>query len=171
MYFCSQIINQVFMLLKELCRLYQVEEPANLDSLRLGVSQQFCLISDKPKVKSVEEDEDEDEDDDDLEEDIPLANEETDNTNKNKVITVFEKADVYSWWGGRHSTKTCMLLFFLAQNEDMKTEYIEILERLKNKQRCEHMKGSITGSVQANNRLMKELRDIYNSDTFKKGIH
>lgn len=55
------------------------------------------------------------------------------------------------------------------QNEDMKTEYIEILERLKNKQRKDHMKGSITGSVQANNRLMKELRDIYNSETFKKG--
>lgn len=52
----------------------------------------------------------------------------------------------------------------------MKTEYIEILERLKNKQRRDHMKGAITGSVQANNRLMKELRDIYNSDTFKKGI-
>lgn len=52
----------------------------------------------------------------------------------------------------------------------MKTEYIEILERLKNKQRKDHMKGSITGSVQANNRLMKELKDIYNSETFKKGM-
>jgi ubiquitin-conjugating enzyme E2 Q len=51
----------------------------------------------------------------------------------------------------------------------MKTEYVEILERLKNKQRKDHMKGSITGSVQANNRLMRELRDIYNSETFKKG--
>lgn len=60
-------------------------------------------------------------------------------------------------------------LHFTSQNENMKTEYIEILERLKNKQRRDHMKGSITGSVQANNRLMKELRDIYNSDTFKKG--
>lgn len=55
------------------------------------------------------------------------------------------------------------------QDEDMKSEYIEILERLKNKQRKEHMKGSVSGSVQANNRLMKELRDIYNSETFKKG--
>ncbi len=52
----------------------------------------------------------------------------------------------------------------------MKSEYIEILERLKNKQRKDHMKGAVTGSVQANNRLMKELRDIYNSETFKKGM-
>lgn len=61
------------------------------------------------------------------------------------------------------------LTFITLQDEDMKTEYIEILERLKNKQRRDHMKGSITGSVQANNRLMRELRDIYNSETFKKG--
>ncbi|XKL61886.1 hypothetical protein PGB90_001719 [Kerria lacca] len=104
----NHIINQVFILLKELCRLYQIEEPPNLDSLRLGLSQQFCLISEKQKVKT---------------------------------------------------------------NEDIKTEYMEILERLKNKQRKDHMKGSITGSVQANNRLMRELRDIYNSETFKKGVY
>lgn len=63
-----------------------------------------------------------------------------------------------------------IFLCIFKQNEDIKTEYMEILERLKNKQRKDHMKGSITGSVQANNRLMRELRDIYNSETFKKGL-
>ncbi|KAK7603755.1 hypothetical protein V9T40_003754 [Parthenolecanium corni] len=135
----NHVINQVFMLLKELCRSYQVEEPANLDSLRLGISQKFCSLAEKQKAKIIETDDDDDDEDEDLEEDIPLATEEND-TNKNK-------------------------------NEDMKTEYIEILERLKNKQRKDHMKGSITGSVQANNRLMKELKDIYNSETFKKGVY
>ncbi|XP_065221622.1 ubiquitin-conjugating enzyme E2 Q2 [Planococcus citri] len=137
----NHIINQVIILLKELCRIYQVDVPTNLDSLRLGINQQFCLMNEKNKQQAVDEDDEDDDDDDDLEEDIPLATEDLDlANNKNK-------------------------------NEDMKTEYIEILERLKNKQRRDHMKGAITGSVQANNRLMKELRDIYNSETFKRGVY
>lgn len=76
-------------MLKELCRIYQVDEPTNLDSLRLGISQQFCLMNEKNKQKVVEEDDEDDDDDDDLEEDIPLATEELDNANnKNKVIVV-----------------------------------------------------------------------------------
>lgn len=31
------------------------------------------------------------------------------------------------------------------------------------------MQGSVTGSVQATDRLMKELRDIYKSESYKKG--
>ena len=31
--------------------------------------------------------------------------------------------------------------------------------------------GSVSGSVQATDRLMKELRDIYRSDSFKKKIY
>lgn len=74
------------MLLKELCRSYQVEEPANLDSLRLGISQKFCSLAEKQKAKIIETDDDDDDEDEDLEEDIPLATEEND-TNKNKVCT------------------------------------------------------------------------------------
>lgn len=81
----SQIINQVILLLKELCRIYQVEEPTNLDSLRLGLSQQFCLMNNKQNSRIADDDDDEDSDDD-LDEDIPLATEETENANnKNKV--------------------------------------------------------------------------------------
>lgn len=43
------------------------------------------------------------------------------------------------------------------------------LERLRNNQRQDYLKGSVSGSLQATDRLMKELRDIYRSDTFKKG--
>lgn len=72
------------MLLKELCRIYQVDEPANLDSLRLGISQQFCSVTEKQKAKIIETDDDDDDEDEDLDEDIPLATEEPD-ANKNKV--------------------------------------------------------------------------------------
>lgn len=43
------------------------------------------------------------------------------------------------------------------------------LERLRHNQRQDYLKGSVSGSLQATDRLMKELRDIYRSDTFKKG--
>lgn len=43
------------------------------------------------------------------------------------------------------------------------------LDRLKANQRQDYLRGSISGSVQATDRLMKELRDIYRSDSFKKG--
>lgn len=45
------------------------------------------------------------------------------------------------------------------------------LERLKRTQRQDYLKGSISGSVQATDRLMKELREIYRSDSFKQGTY
>jgi ubiquitin-conjugating enzyme E2 Q len=55
------------------------------------------------------------------------------------------------------------------EKEGLETEHIATLERLKANQRQDHLQGTVTGSVQASDRLMKELRDIYRSDTFKKG--
>lgn len=48
---------------------------------------------------------------------------------------------------------------------------LEVLERLKQNQRQSYLKGSVSGSVQATDRLMKELRDIYKSDSFKKDFY
>ncbi|XP_076067261.1 ubiquitin-conjugating enzyme E2 Q2 isoform X3 [Oratosquilla oratoria] len=45
------------------------------------------------------------------------------------------------------------------------------LDRLRANQRQDYLRGSISGSVQATDRLMKELRDIYRSDSFKKGVY
>ncbi|XP_035827049.1 ubiquitin-conjugating enzyme E2 Q2 isoform X2 [Aplysia californica] len=50
-------------------------------------------------------------------------------------------------------------------------ENLAVLERLKQNQRQSYLKGSVVGSVQATDRLMKELRDIYKSDSFKKEIY
>ena len=55
------------------------------------------------------------------------------------------------------------------QEEAIGTEHIEVLERLKAKQRGDYLKGTVSGSVQATDRLMKELRDIYKSPSFKTG--
>ena len=57
------------------------------------------------------------------------------------------------------------------QDEDVATEHLQVLERLKANQRRDHMKGTVSGSVQATDRLMKELRDIYRSANFKSGAY
>nr|CAG4644062.1 EOG090X0867 [Lepidurus arcticus] len=57
------------------------------------------------------------------------------------------------------------------KEEDIGTEHFATLERLRQNQRQDYLKGSVSGSVQATDRLMKELRDIYRSDSFKKGIY
>jgi hypothetical protein len=44
-----------------------------------------------------------------------------------------------------------------------------LLEKVKSVQRNEHMKGSRFGSPMANDRLMKELRDIFRSDNYRNG--
>ncbi|CAB4063221.1 UBE2Q [Lepeophtheirus salmonis] len=43
--------------------------------------------------------------------------------------------------------------------------------RLKANQRRDYLKGTVSGSVQATDRLMKELRDIYRSPSFKSGAY
>ena len=57
------------------------------------------------------------------------------------------------------------------QDEDVATEHLQVLERLKANQRRDYMKGTVSGSVQATDRLMKELRDIYRATNFKSGAY
>ena len=57
------------------------------------------------------------------------------------------------------------------QDEDLGTEHLQVLERLKANQRRDYMKGTVSGSFQATDRLMKELRDIYRSPNFKSGAY
>lgn len=48
-------------------------------------------------------------------------------------------------------------------------ENLVTLEKLKQNQRQDYLKGSVSGSVQATNRLMTELREIYRSPSYKSG--
>jgi len=54
---------------------------------------------------------------------------------------------------------------------EMDPEHFVTLERLRQTQRQDYLRGSVSGSVQATDRLMKELRDIYRSDSSKKGVY
>nr|XP_006821872.1 PREDICTED: ubiquitin-conjugating enzyme E2 Q2-like [Saccoglossus kowalevskii] len=57
------------------------------------------------------------------------------------------------------------------KDEEIDSQNMEILERIKLNQRRDYLKGAVSGSVQATDRLMKELRDVYRSDSYKKGVY
>lgn len=57
------------------------------------------------------------------------------------------------------------------KDDGLSREHLVTLERLKQTQRDSYLKGSVSGSVQATDRLMKELREVYRSDSFKKGVY
>uniref|UniRef100_A0A914Z297 UBC core domain-containing protein n=1 Tax=Panagrolaimus superbus TaxID=310955 RepID=A0A914Z297_9BILA len=46
-----------------------------------------------------------------------------------------------------------------------------VLNRVAQVQRQMHLRGAATGSISANDRLMKEIREIYRSDNHKNGVY
>ncbi|XP_069078217.1 ubiquitin-conjugating enzyme E2 Q2 isoform X5 [Pleurodeles waltl] len=58
-----------------------------------------------------------------------------------------------------------------SEDEGIEKENLAILEKIRKNQRQDHLNGAVSGSVQASDRLMKELRDIYRSQSFKTGIY
>ncbi|XP_067831977.1 ubiquitin-conjugating enzyme E2 Q1 isoform X2 [Heptranchias perlo] len=56
-----------------------------------------------------------------------------------------------------------------SEDEGIGKENLAILEKIKKNQRQDYLNGAVSGSVQATDRLMKELRDIYRSESFKAG--
>ncbi|XP_077173509.1 ubiquitin-conjugating enzyme E2 Q2 isoform X2 [Paroedura picta] len=58
-----------------------------------------------------------------------------------------------------------------SEDDGIEKENLAILEKIRKNQRQDHLNGAISGSVQASDRLMKELRDIYRSPSYKTGIY
>lgn len=52
----------------------------------------------------------------------------------------------------------------------LSVEHVVTLERLRQNQRKDYLKGSVSGSVQATDRLMKELKEVYRSESYKRGV-
>lgn len=57
-----------------------------------------------------------------------------------------------------------------TKDDDISSEHYAKLEKLRQLQRDSYMKGAPYGSVQASDRLMKELREVYKSESYKKGV-
>ncbi|XP_041981063.1 ubiquitin-conjugating enzyme E2 Q2 [Aricia agestis] len=140
----NHVINQVGILLRELCKLHGVPEPPDLDSLSLPVHpappQHRVPIVTNGAESGTEEDEEMAAEDDESEgeDDLPL-----------------EMVD-----DAARSNK-----------DDMEAEHLLTLERLRQNQRQDYLSGSVSGSLQATDRLMKELRDIYRSHSFKNNMY
>ncbi|XP_054285467.1 ubiquitin-conjugating enzyme E2 Q2-like [Macrosteles quadrilineatus] len=132
----NHVMNQVAILVRELCRLHGVSEPGELERLTLGMWMPPPPVQGDPH----ETEEDDDDDDNDDDEDLHLEMDESEILAKNKA-------------------------------EEMDAEHSNMLERLRQNQRQDYLRGQVSGSVQATDRLMKELRDIYRSETFKKGMY
>lgn len=49
-------------------------------------------------------------------------------------------------------------------------EHVVTLERLRQNQRKDYLEGNVSGSLQATDRLMKELKEVYRSDSYKSGV-
>ena len=85
----NHVINQVGILLKELCRLHSLPEPPDVERLRTAFDPlRLNGIADPaPQRMEADDNEDIDEDDDsDTEEDLHLDMDEGDTNNKNKVL-------------------------------------------------------------------------------------
>lgn len=158
----NHLIYQVKSLLRQLCTLFSLPLPVECtdsDSNSSGCSTASSLtpprsdneagntMGTKNAKESESDDSDDDmendeEEDDEEEEDIPLDLEE--------IEAVSKKA---------------------RQDEEIHSEHMQVLEKLKANQRRDYLKGTVSGSVQATDRLMKELRDIYRSPSFKSGAY
>lgn len=129
----NHILQQVGILIREMCQQHSVPEPPDLDRLQL-------MPIYPVEIESMEESSEDDEDD--AEDDLHIEMED---------------------FPSKTSEKT--------KEDDISSEHFATLERLRQNQRQDYLKGSVTGSVQATDRLMKELRDVYRSDSFKKGTY
>ncbi|XP_037786463.1 ubiquitin-conjugating enzyme E2 Q2 isoform X1 [Penaeus vannamei] len=138
----NHVLQQVKLLLRELCAAYGMEEPPDLED-RLDLVSVPQVINGNDSIDHHEEYEDSEmeEEEEDMEEDIHLEME--DNSSSHAA----------------------------QKDEGIDPGNLATLDRLKANQRQDYLRGSISGSVQATDRLMKELRDIYRSDSFKKGVY
>nr|XP_034368308.1 ubiquitin-conjugating enzyme E2 Q2-like isoform X2 [Arvicanthis niloticus] len=58
-----------------------------------------------------------------------------------------------------------------SEDKELEKEHFTILENIRKSQWQEHLRGTVSGSVHASNRLMKELREIYRSQSYKSGTY
>lgn len=146
----NHIIIQVSILIKELCRIFSVPLPKEIDQLCLPLRNSSPCntmeISDRDSAINIDA------------EDSLDSNEEDCNTDGEDSLKEIDE-DIQ------------LDLEDIKKNDDVDVEQLATLEKLKQIQRLDYLKGSISGSVQATDRLMKELRDIYKSDFYKKKMY
>ncbi|XP_055309806.1 ubiquitin-conjugating enzyme E2 Q2 [Sitodiplosis mosellana] len=144
----NHVLNQVNILLRELCDLHNVPSPSELDTLMLPPNADFFRATfHQHSEQAAVEDSDAEEI-----EDATLESEPESEVDEDLSLEMDD---------GRNANK----------KDEMDMEHLATLERLRQSQRQDYLKGSVSGSVQATDRLMKELRDIYRSESFKSNMY
>lgn len=143
----NHILYQVKMLVKELCRLFSAPIPPEVETLKVSP------FSSRPPDPALMRNGGAGDQDSDSEAEPELEDEEE----EDEIPLEMEEVEAASKKA--------------RQDEDLNTEHLQVLERLKANQRRDYLKGTVSGSVQATDRLMKELRDIYKSPNFKNGAY
>ncbi|XP_066152689.1 ubiquitin-conjugating enzyme E2 Q2 [Euwallacea fornicatus] len=149
----NHVLHQVGILLKELCRLHAVLEPPDLDRLRIPEQTGDRICNSGFEAM---EDEGLDSDADAQDSDAMTVDEDSDDPNDDDEDLGMEMEE------GTTARQ---------RGDEMGVEHLATLERLRQNQRQDYLKGSVSGSVQATDRLMKELRDIYRSESFKSKMY
>ncbi|KMZ10945.1 ubiquitin-conjugating enzyme E2 Q2 [Drosophila simulans] len=157
----NHVINQVGILLLELCRLHNVPLPPEIDNLALPL--QTTLTSASPLRceqrpggggAGGEGGSHGNDDTESNQEKIKDTIGESEQKSERDENFSLEMDDV------RSTSKT----------DDMEVEQLATLKRLRQNQIQGYLKGSVSGSTQATARLMKELREIFCSYAFKKNM-
>lgn len=74
---------------------------------------------------------------------------------------------LFSGFGLSFAFQFCVNDFKL---QGVSAEGLAVLARLNHVQRQQHLTGTVAGSLAATDRLMKELKDIYRSQSYKNGM-
>ncbi|XP_067017214.1 ubiquitin-conjugating enzyme E2 Q1-like [Acropora muricata] len=131
-------------LIKELCKWQNISLPPYVDSLDL-----VQLIQEDVEMKDCTLSQDDDESEDEGLEEGHEDSEDSDNYEMEEDMEQDSNKEVQEIGAANYA----------------------VLERIRVNRREDHLKGTVCGSVQATDRLMKELRDVYRSDSFKKGTY
>lgn len=148
----NHVIVQIGLLLRDLCRFHNVPLPCDIDKLTLP-------LESTNKTSDTESEQEFPLDDISFESD----NEENYPMDNSVSISKEQQIQLSNIKIDRSKSKDT--------DDDIPVEHLATLNRLRQCQRQKHTVGSTVGSVQATDRLMKELRDIYRSDTFKQNMY
>ncbi|KAL1435548.1 hypothetical protein MTO96_000208 [Rhipicephalus appendiculatus] len=133
----NQLLQQVKILVTELCKVHSLPEPAELETVDYF---QQSDAGNLPDLLQAPQQHSEEEDETDVDDDMPMEiDDDTGSSEKSK-------------------------------EDDLSVENHATLERLRQNQRQDYLRGSVSGSVQATDRLMKELREVYRSESYRRGV-
>ncbi|XP_054160719.1 ubiquitin-conjugating enzyme E2 Q2-like [Oppia nitens] len=150
----NHMLRQVKILVEELCRVHTmplIQDINKLDQIVLNETSNGPSFNCDTITDEIEFDRNS----------VELVTDEDEDTDEDEML-VYEDLHIEMEEENQNQEKN--------KDEGLSTEHTQTLERLRQTQRDGYLKGSVSGSVQATDRLMKELKEVYRSESFKRGV-